>query len=87
MPCFNYYKKLEKFAEVATRTKDGSFFDPSNPHTKKKAEQWINNELLFLRRRDREELKQIWKKVCEDPRDCRMFFTAIKVLQNRYIEV
>jgi hypothetical protein len=77
-------QKLQLFAEIATFTPTKSVRDPSDPINIKKAGKWFREHLGFLGRRDREDLEAVWKRVVSDPRDSRLLFNAVRVLQEKY---
>lgn len=81
--------KLQLFAELAChKCSEGEYVvpDASDPENKKRADEWLNKELTFLRKHDVDELKRIWKLAIDDGRNTRLLFSAVKVLQDKYQE-
>jgi len=73
-------EKLEIFADLATAC--GRYWDASA--NMEAAQSYLDEELTFLSNRDKEELVEIWKRVCEDGRQTKILFNAIKVLSDKY---
>jgi hypothetical protein len=61
--------------------------DPSDPSNRNKAENWFINELLFLGKRDAQELRDIWQCAIEYGDYTRLLFSAIRTLQEKYSNV
>lgn len=78
---------LDMFAEVATSVnKEGShkYWDASDPKNMSSALKFYNEKLGFLGSRDKRELLEVWQQACDDGRELKLFFNAIKVLKEKY---
>lgn len=83
-----YAEKLETFADLATESQEFEhcdYPDASSPENIKRAWDYLNRELTFLGGRDKDELVSVWRHACDDCRDVKLLFTAVKVLQIKYV--
>jgi hypothetical protein len=82
--------KLEIFAEIATTCYDNEdgddfrYFDASDPENVQSATEFFNTELGFLTGREKDDLLEVWHRVCNDCRQTKLLFNAVKVLQDKY---
>ncbi len=79
---------LDMFAEIATSVEEGThkYWDASEPENMAKALKFYYEHLGFLGSRDKRELLEVWQQACDDGRELRLFFNAIKVLKDKYDE-
>lgn len=84
----NISEKLATFADLATtcylRDDEVPYFDPSDPENMKMALDFFHEELGFLSGRDKEDLLSVWQRACDDCRDTKLLFNAVRVLQDKY---
>lgn len=83
-------EKLQVFVELACYgSLEGKFFfpDPSDPSNREKAENWFVEELLFLGKRDAQELRDVWQCAIEHGDNTRLLFCEVKILQEKYANV
>ena len=81
-----YAEKLEMFADLATESQESeyTYWDVSDPDNMQRALDYFNRELTFLSGRDKDDLMKVWMRACEDCRDTKLLFNAVKVLQGKY---